>query len=356
MKRNILTMCLALASTALMAQQYQVTGATPEGAKKVYMKYLEDGTTDSLVVTDKGKFTLIADAAKSLFAKVYTDNGKDAFVLLDGNANVDFNVGAAKGTKENDGLYAWEQRLQPTEAEIKKLITSFEEHQKNNTLTQEIQSDIMVKYDSLQKILMAEYEKCYAENMQAKFPAIYFVQTMSHMPREKVLALADQKPEFMNVKLAERAWGYVEAWRRAAVGATFTDFEMNDLEGQPRRLSEFVGKGTYVLIDFWASWCGPCRKEMPEVKALYEKYHAKGFDIVGVSFDNKEKAWKDAVQNMGLPWHHMSDLKGWQCAAAGIYGINSIPATLLVGPDGKIIANGLRAHQLAEKLAEIFGE
>ena len=158
MKRNILTMCLALASTALMAQQYQVTGATPEGAKKVYVKYLEDGTTDSLVVTGKGKFTLIADAAKSLFAKVYTDSGKDAFVLLDGNAKVDFNVGAAKGTKENDGLYAWEQRLQPTEAEIKKLITSFEEHQKNNTLTQEIQSDIMVKYDSLQKILMAEYE------------------------------------------------------------------------------------------------------------------------------------------------------------------------------------------------------
>ena len=176
------------------------------------------------------------------------------------------------------------------------------------------------------------------------------------LPREQVLAIADQNPAFLNVKLIERALGYIEAWRRAVAGATFTDFEMNDLEGQPRRLSEFVGKGTYVLIDFWASWCGPCRKEMPEVKALYEKYHAKGFDIVGVSFDNKEKAWKDAVKTMDLPWHHLSDLKGWQCAAAGIYGINSIPATLLVGPDGKIIANGLRAHQLAEKLAEIFGE
>lgn len=356
MKRNILTMCLAFASTALMAQQYQVKGVAPEGAKKVYVQYLEGGTTDSMAVTDKGKFVLNADATKGLFAKVYTDNGKDAFVLLDGNVEVDFNVGAAKGTKENDGLYAWEQRLQPTEEEIKKLITYFKEHQKNNTLTQEIQSEIFAIYDSLQAIELAEYEKCYAENMQAKFPAIYFVQTIQHMPREKVLALADQKPEFMNVKLVERAWGYIEAWRRATVGATFTDFEMNDLEGQPRRLSEFVGKGTYVLIDFWASWCGPCRKEMPEVKALYEKYHAKGFDIVGVSFDNKEKAWKDAVKTMDLPWHHLSDLKGWQCAAAGIYGINSIPATLLVGPDGKIIANGLRAHQLAEKLAEIFGE
>ena len=356
MKRNILTMCLALASTALMAQQYQVKGVAPEGAKKVYVKYLESQTADSVQVVAGKKFTLTADASKSLFAQISTDNNQYAIVLLDGNSEVDFTVGAARGTKENEGMHLWKERMMPVEGELKKLMTEYEEHKKNNTLTEGIYTEIVTKYDSLQALLMVQSEQCYAENLQAKFPAYFFAHSISQMPREKVLALADQNPEFLKVKLLERAQGYIDAWRRAAVGMTFTDLEMNDLEGKPFRLSNVAGKGTYVLVDFWASWCGPCRKEMPEVKALYEKYHAKGFDIVGVSFDNKEKAWKDAVQSMGLPWHHMSDLKGWECAAAGIYGINSIPATLLVDPDGKIIANGLRAHQLAEKLAEIFGE
>ena len=356
MKRNILTMCLALASTALMAQQYQVKGVAPEGAKKVYVRYLENKATDSLLVDKNGKFALKADATQGLFAEITTDKGHRAIVLLDGNCEVDFAVGAARGTKENDGMYETQQRLMPINEKLAELITAYKAHQEAGTLTQDIYNQIMAQYDSLMAPRMVELERCFAENMQAKFPAYYFGDVMTQMPREQVLAIADQNPAFLNVKLIERARGYIEAWRRAVAGATFTDFEMNDLEGQPRRLSEFVGKGTYVLIDFWASWCGPCRKEMPEVKALYEKYHAKGFDIVGVSFDNKEKAWKDAVKTMDLPWHHLSDLKGWQCAAAGIYGINSIPATLLVGPDGKIIANGLRAHQLAEKLAEIFGE
>lgn len=354
MKRNILTLCLALVSTTLLAQQYSVKGTAPQDAQKVYVKYLENGATDSLAVKSGAKFSLTAEATNSLFAQVYTDNGKSAIVMLDGNSELDFAVGAAKGTKENDGLYAWIQKIQPIDAELGKLMAHYEQHKKNNTLTQEVYADIMIQYDSLQTQLMAKFEQCYDENMQAKFPAFFFAQTMSQMKREKVLALADKNPVFLNVKLVERAKGYIEAWRRSAVGATFTDFEMNGLDGKPCRLSDFVGKGTYVLVDFWASWCGPCRQEMPEVKKLYEKYHAQGFDIVGVSFDNKEKAWKDAVQNLKLPWHHMSDLKGWQCKAAGIYGINSIPATLLLDPNGKIIASGLRAHELAEKLAEIF--
>ena len=121
-----------------------------------------------------------------------------------------------------------------------------------------------------------------------------------------------------------------------------------------------------MCLGWGSTWLVSCRGLEPagaagvitgdELTQYLVDHAEEGFDIVGVSFDNKEKAWKDAVKTMDLPWHHLSDLKGWQCAAAGIYGINSIPATLLVGPDGKIIANGLRAHQLAEKLAEIFGE
>ena len=109
-----------------------------------------------------------------------------------------------------------------------------------------------------------------------------------------------------------------------------------------------------MLIDFWASWCGPCRMEMPNVKENYEKYQAKGFDVVGLSFDNKADAWKKAINEMGLNWIHLSDLKGWRSIAAQTYGIQGIPASLLVNPIGIIVARDLRGEALGKKLAEIF--
>ncbi|MEZ4918825.1 MAG: TlpA disulfide reductase family protein [Saprospiraceae bacterium] len=132
-----------------------------------------------------------------------------------------------------------------------------------------------------------------------------------------------------------------------------------DLEGKTpegEMYSLYKMRGNVVLIDFWASWCGPCRRENPNVKKVYEKYHDKGFDILGVSLDREPIAWKKAIAADGLPWHHISDLKGWQSEHAKLYSIRSIPATILVDREGKILARNLRGEQLGEKLKEIFGE
>ena len=135
----------------------------------------------------------------------------------------------------------------------------------------------------------------------------------------------------------------------------FTDIEEADTLGVVHQLSEYVGKGNYVLVDFWASWCGPCMGEMPNVKANFDKYKEKGFNVVGLSLDRSAENWKKAIREKELNWVHLSDLNYWDSIAAKTYGIRSIPSSFLCGPDGKIIALDLRGEQLGEKLKEIYG-
>lgn len=136
------------------------------------------------------------------------------------------------------------------------------------------------------------------------------------------------------------------------VGSVAPEIRQATPEGGSFALSELRGK--VVLIDFWASWCRPCRIENPNVKLVYEKYRKKGFEILGVSLDRTQDAWIKAIQDDGLPWKHVSDLGFWNNAAAQEYGVSSIPFTVLVDREGRIIEKGLRAEQLDGKLAELL--
>jgi peroxiredoxin len=141
-----------------------------------------------------------------------------------------------------------------------------------------------------------------------------------------------------------------------AIGSIAPDFIQNDVNGKPVQLSSFRGK--YVLIDFWASWCGPCRQENPNVVRTYHKYKGKNFTVLGVSLDKEtaKDAWLAAIKSDGLEWTQVSDLKYWNNMAATLYGVHAIPQNFLIDPQGKIVAKNLRGDALDDKLQELLGK
>ena len=206
----------------------------------------------------------------------------------------------------------------------------------------------MKKYDEAVKTSVAENADCafgtyllqqYGYNFEAEELAAILDKYLQADPaNETALRLKEQNDKVL----------------ATSVGKKFIDFEMANMAGGTSKLSDFVNQNKVTLVDFWASWCGPCRQEMPNVKAAYEKFGAKGFGIVGVSLDRDEESWKKGVADLGMAWPQISDLKYWDCEGAALYGVRAIPATVLIGQDGTIIARNLRGEKLAEKLAEVL--
>lgn len=155
-----------------------------------------------------------------------------------------------------------------------------------------------------------------------------------------------------NTPLGKRTWERIAIAKKSLVGEKAMDFTQTDVEGNPFKLSSLRGK--YVLVDFWASWCKPCRAENPFVVKAYNKFKNENFEIVGVSLDGGHEPWEMAIKKDELPWIHVSDLKGWKNEVALQYGINSVPFNILLDPDGIIISKNLRGEALNAELERIF--
>jgi peroxiredoxin len=211
------------------------------------------------------------------------------------------------------------------------------------------------QYDSLVRRTQREIEN-FVTKKKSSYVAPFLLFVTSNLSDdiftvERRYNLLDEK--IRNSEIGKSLAQYIEFNKFNAVGTVAADFTQNDLEGKPVSLSSFKGK--YVLVDFWASWCRPCRIENPNVVKAYNKFKDKNFTILGISLDESKDAWVKAIEKDNLTWTHISDLQAWNNSVAQLYRVQSIPQNYLIGPDGKILAKDLRAEDLEKKLCELLG-
>ena len=346
--------------------------ASPD--QKIYLEqlYFSDKQPEVLDTGEikAGKFTVTALAPEQGLFRIRTQEGATAFFI-----NEDFKInftGTAIGQEPLSGSFSG-----PANSSLKKLTQYMDSisllMSNKNRLIMEFTKSGVKQTDSTFMAISNEltilndnfskYSFAYADTAKNAVVAL-FAATIAPVELSKFEApLAKLVKRFPDHKGIADALAYVklkasqpqaqtQPHTAPTIGDMAPEITMNDVDDKPFSLSQLRGK--YVLIDFWASWCGPCRGENPNVVAAYNQYKDKNFTVLGVSLDKSKQAWLDAIKEDHLTWKQISDLKYWSSAAAPLYGFDGIPYNVLIDPQGKIIATGLRESALQNKLAEVL--
>lgn len=343
---------------------YTIKG-TAEGVADGETVFLQDFVEGDFVKTDSAvvkagvfEFQGTPDSVTvSRYVTCMADNQRMMTMVFLENGVINVNL-APKGESTVSGTLcndAYQKFMGEYGALSKEMREMYRKSITDSTLTEAQREEVMKELDKKDSIGMEMVFTAMSANIGNAMGVYMLSNYATSFSTEKVEPLLEKVPvAYSNDKKLVELKDYFAVLKKTAVGQKFTDFSMNTPEGKNVKLSDFISQNKYTLIDFWASWCGPCRREMPNVVEAYKNFKSKGFGIVGVSLDEDLDKWKKAITDLHITWPQMSDLKGWKCEGAKLYGVRGIPATVLVDQEGNIVARDLRGDDLAKKLGELM--
>ncbi len=341
MKRLFITLAAAVLMVGC-GSDYIVKGTIDGYSGEVKLMANKSTECFGSATTTDGSFEIKVDAEAPLFANLVVGDKQRMLFVEEGEVVVagsleDWDSVTVGGTNANDNYAKYQ-------AEKAELMTAY-----LSAATEQERADVEKAYDSH---TVDSYE-ANKDNILGLY--LLATQVYYEMTPDDVLAAVEALPKGLQkshtaITLREHA----EGMKRVDVGQKFIDLALPDAEGNIVKLSDVLAKNKYVLLDFWASWCGPCMREVPFLVEDYAKYHKEGFEIYGVSLDKAREPWLKAIESKGLVWVNVSELKMWQDPSAKEYAVRSIPSNFLIASDGTIVARNLRGEELGEKLAELL--
>lgn len=365
--RNLLIILLTvfLAASCKKAPEYliqgTINGATDELAYLIKVKEGERVTIDSVALTNGTfKFSGAENVPQVYYIKIGDQRYQIEFFVENSNITINadlesLNQASISGSVTHNEYIVYLDRMNEFNQKLQEAYDDYvaAREEDNTELAKEIEE---TRYKPLREERL-EWQKEFVKENPASYVApfvIYrqlaFVSTLDEFEGFVNSLSEDISDSPYVITMMEN----IATLRRVDIGQPFVDITLPDTTGVDVSLSDFVGNG-YVLIDFWAAWCGPCRRENPHIVKIYDEFKVKGFEIFGVSFDRNREDWIQAIHQDGITWPQVSDLMFWNSAAGKLYGVRSIPHTVLIGPDGTIIDKNLRHEQLREKLVEVLG-
>lgn len=374
MKNKISTFLLLLAATAAGAQDKVIFKGTADTTYNGYKVYLYNNITkenDSATI-ENGRFEIVrpfTQATRHMFSSQYeakVHRGYSPFgILVDRpgevtiEANMDrFYQSKIKGSPAHAVYDAFQQKLDSYEkVSEKKLAAQFGADKIANPQQYKDDPSFEAMTAAMEKASEEDAVKA-AKDIAGKNPnSVASPFILDRYGRKMPVSVKEKLFSHMSKSVKESYFGKrlandIEGSKSATLGNTVKDFTLNDANGKPVRFGSLKGK--YVLIDFWASWCGPCREEFKHMRPLYEKYKGTQFEILGISTDENEKAWQTAMTQEKLPWLQIHDVKGDKSVAEKQFAVKVLPTMYLIDPNGKIIAKDLRGEALEKKLEELF--